>query len=182
MFAFAVVFQSMLNWPFASERGAGELGGACCSSSGVGFRLRSTTNFCSSSSSFIGFSAADVSGPACCRWMAQPDHDASPGLHAHVEAGMGCASQTRWGFPWWGDGGWQWALRGAWPYWCTDFLLVQRAMAAKSLDSARKNAAGGRRLCPRCSSPRSSRCRACGALALAPQIVTGNYNLALSVS
>ena len=59
-----------------------------------------------------------------------------PDQYVHTWKGMGGPGDPL-GVPWWvmviGIG-----LTAAPAYWCTDFLLVQRALAAKNLDSARK--------------------------------------------
>jgi solute:Na+ symporter, SSS family len=64
-------------------------------------------------------------------------------------------------------------------YWCTDFLLVQRAMAAKNLDAARKTPLVA--AIPKMFFPGIVTVQGMLALVLAPQIVTKNYNLALPV-
>jgi len=80
------------------------------------------------------------------------------------------------GVPWWvvvvGIG-----LCAAPAYWCTDFLLVQRALAAKNLASARKTPLVA--AVPKMLFPAIVVVQGMLALAVAPAIVKGNYNLAL---
>ena len=68
--------------------------------------------------------------------MARTCSQRLPAGHVHTWAGMGSPGDPL-GVPWWvmvvGEG-----LCAAPAYWCTDFLLVQRAMAARDSPSARK--------------------------------------------
>jgi SSS family solute:Na+ symporter len=82
------------------------------------------------------------------------------------------------GVPWWvmvvGNG-----LCAAPAYWCTDFLLVQRAMAARDLDSARKTPLVA--AFPKMFFPALVTIQGMIALVIAPEIVRRDYNLALPV-
>ena len=80
------------------------------------------------------------------------------------------------GVPWWvmvvGIG-----LCAAPAYWCTDFLLVQRALAAKDLASAQKTPLVA--AIPKMLFPGIVTVQGMLALAIFPEIVKQNYNLAL---
>jgi SSS family solute:Na+ symporter len=175
MFAFAVIFQSMLNWPFLlSIFLAGSVvllfvfwGGLSSSIYNeciqffliVGGFLPLT---------FIGLHA--VGG-----WHALLLK--LPGGYVHTWSGMSAPGDPL-GVPWWvmviGEG-----LCAAPAYWCTDFLLVQRAMAARDLSSARKTPLVA--AFPKMFFPAIVTVQGMIALAIAPEIVKGNYNLALPV-
>ena len=62
-------------------------------------------------------------------------------------------------------------------YWCTDFLLIQRALAAKNLESARKTPLVA--AVPKMFFPAIVTLLGMVALAVGPQIIKGDYNLAL---
>jgi len=62
-------------------------------------------------------------------------------------------------------------------YWCTDFLLVQRALAARNLDSARKTPLVA--AIPKMLFPAIVTLLGMIALTVAPGVVTKDYNLAL---
>jgi SSS family solute:Na+ symporter len=62
-------------------------------------------------------------------------------------------------------------------YWCTDFLLIQRALAAKDLDSARKTPLVA--ALPKMLFPAIVTLLGMVALVVGPHIVTKDYNLAL---
>lgn len=100
-----------------------------------------------------------------------------PEGYTHTWKGMGAASDPL-GTPWWvivvGLG-----LCSSPAYWCTDFLLVQRAMAAKSLSSARKTPLVA--AVPKMLFPIIVTVQGMLALTLAPGIVKQDYNLALPV-
>jgi SSS family solute:Na+ symporter len=68
-------------------------------------------------------------------------------------------------------------LTAAPAYWCTDFLLVQRALAARDLDSARKTPLVA--AVPKMLFPSIVTLLGMVALAVAPNLVTKDYNLAL---
>lgn len=100
-----------------------------------------------------------------------------PEGYTHTWKGMGEASDPL-GTPWWvvvvGLG-----LCSSPAYWCTDFLLVQRAMAAKSLSSARKTPLVA--AVPKMLFPAIVTVQGMLALVIAPDIVKHDYNLALPV-
>jgi len=173
MFAFAVVFQSMLNWPFALS--------VTLASTVVllfvfwgGLSSSIYNEFLQFFLIILGFLPLTILGlHAVGGWH----HLVStlPSGYTHTWRGMGGPGDPL-GVPWWvmvvGNG-----LCAAPAYWCTDFLLVQRAMAARSLDSARKTPLVA--AVPKMFFPAIVTVQGMCALALAPQIVTGNYNLAL---
>jgi SSS family solute:Na+ symporter len=173
MFAFAVVFQSMLNWPFTLS--------VLLASSVVllfvfwgGLSSSIYNEFLQFFLIVIGFLPLTFLGlHAVGGWH----HLIAtlPSGFTHTWRGMGAANDPL-GVPWWvmvvGNG-----LCAAPAYWCTDFLLVQRAMAAKSLDSARKTPLVA--AVPKMFFPAIVTIQGMCALALAPEIVHGNYNLAL---
>jgi len=68
-------------------------------------------------------------------------------------------------------------LTAAPSYWCTDFLLVQRALAARDLDAARKTPLVA--AVPKMLFPSIVTLLGMIALAVAPSVVTKDYNLAL---
>jgi SSS family solute:Na+ symporter len=70
-------------------------------------------------------------------------------------------------------------LTAAPAYWCTDFLLVQRALAAKNLESARKTPLVA--AVPKMLFPAIVTVQGMIALAVVPAIVQKDYNLALPV-
>lgn len=175
MFAFAVIFQSMLGWPFAiSVLLAGSVvllfvfwGGLSSSiyNECIQFFLI-VAGFLPLT--FIGLHA--VGG-----WhilLAK-----LPAGYVHTWQGMSSPNDPL-GVPWWvmviGEG-----LCAAPAYWCTDFLLVQRAMAARDLPSARKTPLVA--ALPKMFFPAIVTVQGMIALAIAPQIVERNYNLALPV-
>jgi SSS family solute:Na+ symporter len=100
-----------------------------------------------------------------------------PEGYIHTWKGMGAPSDPL-GTPWWvivvGLG-----LCSSPAYWCTDFLLVQRAMAAKNLSSARKTPLVA--AVPKMLFPIIVTVQGMLALAIAPSIVKRDYNLALPV-
>jgi SSS family solute:Na+ symporter len=95
--------------------------------------------------------------------------------YVHTWKGMGGPDDPL-GVPWWvmviGIG-----LTAAPAYWCTDFLLVQRALAAKDLDSARKTPLVA--AVPKMLFPAIVTVLGMLALVVGPQVVTKDYNLAL---
>jgi solute:Na+ symporter, SSS family len=100
-----------------------------------------------------------------------------PAGYTHTWKGMGEPSDPL-GTPWWvivlGLG-----LCSSPAYWCTDFLLVQRAMAAKNLASARKTPLVA--AVPKMLFPIIVTVQGMIAVTVAPEIVKHNYNLALPV-
>ena len=175
MFAFAVVFRSMLGWPFTASvlLSAGVVllytfwGGLASSiwNEVLQFFL---IIFGFLPLAFIGLH--EVGGWN--RLLAR-----LPEQYVHTWKGMG-ASGDPLGVDWWvmvvGVG-----LTAAPAYWCTDFLLVQRALAAKNLSSARKTPLVA--AFPKMLFPGIVTVLGMVALAIAPEIVTKDYNLALPI-
>ena len=173
MFAFAVVFRSMLGWSFtASVLLSGGVvliytfwGGLTSSIYNevlqffliiVGFLPLS----------FIGLH--ELGG-----WKQLTAR--LPAGYLHTWKGMGAPGDPL-GVSWWamviGLG-----LTAAPAYWCTDFLLVQRALAARNLESARKTPLVA--AVPKMLFPAIVTLLGMIALAVAPGIVRQDYNLAL---
>ena len=98
-----------------------------------------------------------------------------PEQYLHTWKGMAGPGDPL-GVPWWvmvvGIG-----LCASPAYWCTDFLLVQRALAAKDLAASRKTPLVA--AIPKMLFPAIVTVQGMLALAVAPSIVKGNYNLAL---
>ena len=98
-----------------------------------------------------------------------------PDGYLHTWKGMGGPGDPL-GVSWWvmvvGIG-----LTAAPSYWCTDFLLVQRALAARNLDSARKTPLVA--AVPKMLFPSIVTLLGMIALVVAPSVVTKDYNLAL---
>jgi SSS family solute:Na+ symporter len=98
-----------------------------------------------------------------------------PDQYLHTWKGMDGAGDPL-GVSWWvmivGIG-----LTAAPAYWCTDFLLVQRALAARNLDSARKTPLVA--AVPKMLFPSIVTLLGVIALAVGPEIVKSDYNLAL---
>ena len=175
MFAFAVIFQSMLNWPFALN--------VLLASSVVllfvywgGLSSSIYNEFIQFFLIVVGFLPLTFLG---LRAVGGWHHLLTllPTGKVHTWAGMGAPGDPL-GVPWWvmvvGNG-----LCAAPAYWCTDFLLVQRAMAARDLASARKTPLVA--AVPKMFFPAIVTVQGMIALVIAPQIVTHNYNLALPV-
>jgi len=173
MFAFAVVFNSMLGWTFTASvlLSASVVliytfwGGLASSIYNevlqfflivVGFLPLS----------FIGLH--EVGG-----WKGLTAR--LPDGYLHTWKGMGAPNDPL-GVSWWvmvvGIG-----LTAAPSYWCTDFLLVQRALAARDLDAARKTPLVA--AVPKMLFPSIVTLLGMIALAVAPSVVTKDYNLAL---
>ncbi len=175
MFAFAVVFHSMLNWPFAVS--------VCLAGSVVllfvfwGGLSSSIYNECIQFFLIIaGFLPLTFIGlHAVGGWHALLAK--LPPGYVHTWAGMSGPGDPL-GVPWWvmivGEG-----LCAAPAYWCTDFLLVQRALAARDLSAARKTPLVA--AIPKMFFPFIVTVQGMIALAIAPAIVQHNYNLALPV-
>lgn len=173
MFAFAVVFKSMLGWPFTVS---------VLLASGVvlvfvfwgGLSSSIYNEFLQFFLIVLGFlpltflGLREVGG-----WSGLISK--LPGGYVHTWKGMAGPGDPL-GVPWWvmvvGLG-----LCAAPAYWCTDFLLVQRALAAKDLPSARKTPLVA--AIPKMLFPGLVTVQGMIALVVAPQIVTHNYNLAL---
>ncbi|MGB6830826.1 MAG: sodium/solute symporter, partial [Terracidiphilus sp.] len=175
MFAFALIFKSMLNWPFPVS--------VCLAGAVVllfvfwGGLSSSIYNECIQFFLIIlGFVPLTFLGlHAVGGWHALTAQ--LPAGYVHTWRGMGAASDPL-GVPWWvmvvGEG-----LCAAPAYWCTDFLLVQRAMAARDLSSARKTPLVA--AIPKMLFPVVVTVQGMLALAIAPAVVGHNYNLALPV-
>ena len=175
MFAFAVIFHSMLNWPFALS--------VCLAGSVVllfvfwGGLSSSIYNECIQFFLIIaGFLPLTFIGlHAVGGWHALLAK--LPAGYVHTWAGMSGPGDPL-GVPWWvmivGEG-----LCAAPAYWCTDFLLVQRAMAARDLAAARKTPLVA--AIPKMFFPFIVTVQGMIALAIAPSVVSHNYNLALPV-
>jgi SSS family solute:Na+ symporter len=175
MFAFAVVFRSMLGWPFT---------GSVLLASGVvlvfvfwgGLSSSIYNEFLQFFLIVVGFlpltflGLREVGG-----WSGLLAR--LPEQYLHTWKGMAGPGDPL-GVPWWvmvvGIG-----LCAAPSYWCTDFLLVQRALAAKDMDSARKTPLVA--AIPKMLFPAIVTVQGMLALAIAPAIVHDNYNLALPV-
>lgn len=175
MFAFAVIFQTMLNWPFFVS--------VCLAGVVVllfvfwGGLSSSIYNECIQFVLIVlGFLPLTFLGlHAVGGWHALLAK--LPSGYVHTWRGMGAAGDPL-GVPWWvmvvGEG-----LCAAPAYWCTDFLLVQRAMAARDLSSARKTPLVA--AVPKMLFPAVVTVQGMLALAIAPAVVGRNYNLALPV-
>lgn len=175
MFAFAIIFHSMLNWPFALS--------VCLAGSVVllfvfwGGLSSSIYNECIQFFLIIaGFLPLTFIGlHAVGGWHALLTK--LPSGYVHTWAGMSGPGDPL-GVPWWvmivGEG-----LCAAPAYWCTDFLLVQRAMAARDLAAARKTPLVA--AFPKMLFPFIVTVQGMIALAIAPSVVGHNYNLALPV-
>ena len=173
MFAFAVVFKSMLGWPFTVS---------VLLASGVvlvfvfwgGLSSSIYNEFLQFFLIVLGFlpltflGLREVGG-----WHALLAK--LPEQYGHTWQGMAGPGDPL-GVPWWvmvvGMG-----LCAAPAYWCTDFLLVQRALAAKDLASAQKTPLVA--AVPKMLFPGLVTVQGMLALALFPAIVKQNYNLAL---
>jgi SSS family solute:Na+ symporter len=175
MFAFAVVFRSMLGWPFTAS---------VLLASGVvlvfvfwgGLSSSIYNEFLQFFLIVVGFlpltflGLHEVGG-----WSGLMAR--LPEQYLHTWKGMASPGDPL-GVPWWvmvvGIG-----LCASPAYWCTDFLLVQRALAAKDLASAQKTPLVA--AVPKMLFPAIVTVQGMLALALAPSIVRNDYNLALPV-
>jgi solute:Na+ symporter, SSS family len=173
MFAFAVVFNSMLGWSFTVS---------VLLSGGVVLLYTFWGGLASSiwnevlqfflivvgflPLSFIGL--REVGG-----WHGLLSR--LPDQYLHTWKGMASPGDPL-GVEWWvmvvGVG-----LTAAPAYWCTDFLLIQRALAAKSLDAARKTPLVA--AIPKMLFPGIVTLLGLIALAVGPNIIRSQYNLAL---
>lgn len=173
MFAFAIVFKSMLGWPF--EISVALAGSVVLIFVFWGGLASSIYNeFIQFFLIVLGFLPLTFLGlRAVGGW-----HNLLmmlPSQKVHTWSGMGAAGDPL-GLPWWvmvvGNG-----LCAAPAYWCTDFVLVQRAMAARDLNSACKTPLVA--AIPKMFFPAIVTVQGMLAIALAPGIVDGHFNLAL---
>lgn len=175
MFAFAIVFKSMLGWPF-------ELSVALAGSVVLlfvfwgGLASSIYNEFIQFFLIVLGFLPLTFLGlHAVGGW-----HNLLmmlPSQKVHTWSGMGATGDPL-GVPWWvmvlGNG-----LCAAPAYWCTDFVLVQRAMAARDVTSACKTPLVA--AIPKMFFPAIVTVQGMLAIALAPGLVEGHFNLALPV-
>jgi len=173
MFAFAVVFRSMLGWPFT---------GSVLLASGVVLIFVFWGGLSSSIyNEFLQFFLI-LGGFLPLTFMGLHEVGGWHGLMAklpeqylHTWKGMAGPGDPL-GVPWWvmvvGIG-----LCAAPAYWCTDFLLVQRALAARNLASSEKTPLVA--AVPKMLFPAIVTVQGMLALAIAPGIVKHDYNLAL---
>ena len=173
MFAFAVVFHSMLGWSFTASVFLS--GGVVLLYTFWGGLASSIYNeviqfvlIVVGLLPLVFFGLREVGG-----WhglVAQ-----LPDQFVHTWKGMGDAGDPL-GVDWWviviGL-----TLTAGPSYWCTDFLLIQRALAAKDLDSARKTPLVA--ALPKMLFPAIVTLLGMVALVVGPHIVTKDYNLAL---
>jgi solute:Na+ symporter, SSS family len=173
MFAFAVIFRSMLGWPFTAS--VALAAGVVLVFVSLGGLSSSIYNeFLQFFLIVIGFLPLTFLGLRHIGgWKALSSQ--LPNQFLHTWHGMGAASDPL-GVPWWvmvvGLG-----MCSSPAYWCTDFLLVQRAMAAKSLSAAQKTPLVA--AVPKMFFPIIVTVQGMLALAIAPAIVKHDYNLAL---
>jgi len=173
MFAFAVVFKSMLGWSFTAS---------VLLSAGVVLVYTFWGGLASSIYNevlqffliVIGFAPLSIIGlHEIGGWKGLAAR--LPQQYLHTWKGMGGPHDPL-GVSWWaaviGLG-----LTAGPAYWCTDFLLVQRALAAKNLDSSRKTPLVA--AIPKMLFPGIVTLLGMIALAVAPGVVTKDYNLAL---
>jgi len=175
MFAFAILFRSILGWSFTSS--------VILASAVVllfvfwgGLSSSIYNEFIQFFLIVLGFLPLTFLGlKAVGGW--QELLTKLPSGYVHTWRGIGGPADPL-GTPWWvvviGLG-----LCSSPAYWCTDFMLVQRAMAARSLESARKTPLVA--ALPKMMFPAIVTVQGMIALAIAPTIVKQNYNLALPV-
>jgi solute:Na+ symporter, SSS family len=175
MFAFAVIFRSMLGWSFTAS--------VLLASSVVllivfwgGLSSSIYNEFLQFFLIVLGFLPLTILGLRHVGgWHSLLSH--LPSGYVDTWKNMGSAGDPL-GTPWWvvvvGLG-----LCSSPAYWCTDFLLVQRAMAARNLSSARKTPLVA--AIPKMFFPFIVTVQGMLALVIAPSIVTKDYNLALPV-
>lgn len=173
MFAFAVVFKSMLGWSFTT---------GVLVSTVVVLLYTFWGGLASSIYNEVLQFFLIVAGFAPLSFIGLHEIGGWKGLVArlpqqylHTWKGMGGPHDPL-GVSWWvvviGLG-----LTAGPSYWCTDFLLVQRAMAAKDLDAARKTPLVA--AIPKMLFPGIVTLLGMIALAVTPGVVTKDYNLAL---
>jgi SSS family solute:Na+ symporter len=175
MFAFAVLFRSILGWPFT--------GSVMLASAVVllfvfwgGLSSSIYNEFIQFFLIVLGFLPLTFLGlRSVGGWHALLTR--LPSGFVHTWQGIGGPGDPL-GTPWWvvviGLG-----LCSSPAYWCTDFLLVQRAMAARNLGSARKTPLVA--ALPKMMFPAIVTVQGMIALVIAPNIVKNDYNLALPV-
>lgn len=173
MFAFAVVFDSVLGWSFTE---------GVLLSTGVVLIYTFWGGLASSIYNEVLQFCLIVVGFAPLSFIGLHEVGGWKGLVArlpqqylHTWKGMG-GSHDPLGVTWWvaviGLG-----FTAGPAYWCTDFLLVQRALAAKDLDASRKTPLVA--AIPKMFFPGIVTLLGLIALAVAPRVVTKDYNLAL---
>ena len=173
MFAFAVVFNSMLGWTFTAS---------VLLSASVVLIYTFWGGLASSIYNEVLQFFLIVAGFLPLSFIGLHEVGGWKGLTArlpdgylHTWKGMGAPSDPL-GVSWWvmvvGIG-----VTAAPSYWCTDFLLVQRALAARDLDAARKTPLVA--AVPKMLFPSIVTLLGMIALAIAPSVVTKDYNLAL---
>jgi solute:Na+ symporter, SSS family len=101
-----------------------------------------------------------------------------PETFAHTWAGMGSVDSNPLGVQWYVAVPALMFIMGP-SYWCTDFLLVQRALAAKNLDSARKTPLIA--AFPKMLFPALVTVPGMIAIVVAPKALEGDFNVALPV-
>ncbi len=99
-----------------------------------------------------------------------------PEMYVHTWAGMGRPADNPCGFTWYQAVLVLGMLTGP-AYWCTDFLLVQRALAAKDLDAARRTPLIA--AFPKMLFPLLVTVPGMIAAVVVPKALDGNFNLAL---
>jgi solute:Na+ symporter, SSS family len=99
-----------------------------------------------------------------------------PAAYAHTWIGLGSLHENPLGVEWYVAVLALMFLMGP-SYWCTDFLLVQRALAAKDLDAARKTPLIA--AFPKMLFPALVTLPGMIAIVVAPAAISGNFNLAL---
>jgi SSS family solute:Na+ symporter len=173
MFAFAVVFHSMLGWSFTAS---------VLLSAGVVLIYTFWGGLASSIYNEVLQFFLIIAGLLPLSFIGLHQVGGWKGLVAklpeqylHTWKGMGHQGDPL-GVDWWvvviGLG-----LTAGPSYWCTDFLLVQRALAAKNLDAARKTPLVA--AIPKMLFPGIVTLLGMIALVVAPNVVSHDYNLAL---
>jgi SSS family solute:Na+ symporter len=99
-----------------------------------------------------------------------------PAAHAHTWIGLGSLTENPLGVEWYVAVLALMFIMGP-SYWCTDFLLVQRALAAKDLDAARKTPLIA--AFPKMLFPALVTVPGMIAMVVVPGAIAGNFNLAL---
>src|SRR2546422_1295987 len=99
-------------------------------------------------------------------------------MYVHTWSGLGHPAETPLGVSWYQPVIALGLLMGP-SYWCTDFLLVQRALAAKNLDSARKTPLIA--AFPKMLFPALVTVPGMIAIVVAPKALEGDFNVALPV-
>lgn len=173
MFAFAIIFRSMLGWPFTLS--VALAGGVVLIFVSLGGLSSSIYNeFLQFFLIVLGFLPLTFIGlRSVGGWHALVSM--LPSQYVHTWQGMASAGDPL-GVPWWvmvlGIG-----LCSSPAYWCTDFLLVQRALAAKNLASAQKTPLVA--AVPKMFFPMIVTVQGMLAMAIVPNVIAHDYNLAL---